>query len=299
MNKGTILVIALLKINKVGNSKVLKYIVDNNYSYDNCLNNVEKICSKNEFELLLEQASNEVKKNYELNIKSISIFDNEYPSKLYTITDPILYLYYIGNINLLTNKSVAIIGTRKPSEYAIQKTIEYTTAFIKRNIVVVSGLALGIDTVAHNTCINNNGLTIAVMPTGLDNIQPTSNKELARQIIINNGCIISEYSIGTPLNKFNYAKRDRIQSALSNAILVTEAAEKSGTMIAVNKNLKEQKPVYQDINNDNNIIKNKVDLNDSAIDEIIKAIDLDKLMEKSRKDKLDIKNTKHSQLTLF
>ena len=132
MNKGTILVIALLKINKVGNSKVLKYIVDNNYSYDNCLNNVEKICSKNEFELLLEQASNEVKKNYELNIKSISIFDNEYPSKLYTITDPILYLYYIGNINLLTNKSIAIIGTRKPSEYAIQKTIEYTTAFIKR-----------------------------------------------------------------------------------------------------------------------------------------------------------------------
>ena len=218
----------------------------------------------NNFDKFLDIADKEIKTNLKKGIQLITILDEEYPSKLFTITDPILYLYYRGDIKLITKPSIAVIGTRSPKDNTKVDTYNLVYDLVKEDYVIVSGLALGVDSIAHKSCVDNKGKTIAVLPTGIDNIQPSSNRTLAEDIIKNNGCLVSEYSVGTPLNKFNYAKRDRIQSALSNVIITPEAGESSGTMIAINKSIKESKPVFQFITNDNKLIKNILDIKEKA-----------------------------------
>ena len=218
-------IIALLKCPGIGPSKALKYIIENDLSLEKCISNIDKIVSNEDFDIYLEEAKKEIESNKKKDIKIITILDDSFPSKLYTISDPILYLYYYGNISLLNEPSVAIIGTRHPSEKSI-------------NYVIVGGLALGIDTIGHKTSIDCGGKTIAVLPTPIDDIQPRSNKGLANEIVMNDGLLVSEYSTGIPLSNFNYAKRDRIQAALADIIIVPEAKEDSGTMITIKKKLR-------------------------------------------------------------
>ena len=145
--------------------------------------------------------------------------------------------------------------------------------------------------------MDNNGKTIAILPTGLDDIQPISNKELAKQILNNNGCLVSEYSTGTVLTTFNYAKRDRIQVALANALFVGEANEKSGTMIAVNKAIKENIPAFQLATNNNKIIKNNLNING---DDIIKLFDeAEKNYHNEIKKETIININRDEQISLF
>lgn len=275
MNDRNIFLLALLKCKGIGKAKALRYILENNFNYELCIKNINNIVKKEEFNDNIEKSKNEIKLNLSKNIKIITVFDKEFPYKLYTIKDPILYLYYLGNINIINKKSIAIIGTRNPQENSIESAKKATNIFCKK-YVIVSGLALGIDCIAHNITLEKNAETIAVLPSGLDNIQPSTNKELARRIVKNGGCLVSEYSIGEKLNKFNYAQRDRIQSALSNAILVIEAKEKSGTMIAVKKSILEGKPVFQLVHNNNKLINENIDLDNILnIEKVYKSIDLD------------------------
>lgn len=140
-------------------------------------------------------------------------------------------LYAIGNIGLLKEKSISIVGSRNSSEYGRKITKNITKDLVENNIVIVSGMASGIDSVAHKTCLEYGGKTIAVLGSGFRHIFPKENEQLFHQIIESDGLVISEYPIDTPVQMKNFPKRNRIISGLSMGLLVIEAAYRSGTSI--------------------------------------------------------------------
>jgi len=258
-----LLILTLLKLDKWGPKKVYDYIEKNNFDYEKSLNNLTfelNDSEKNLFKEKLVGVKNKLKDNYEKGIQCINLLDNQFPKKLYCSKDKCLYLFYVGNIELLSKPSITIIGTRKPDDEFIDKGIKITKYFAKKGYVIVSGLALGCDQIAHRSCLDVNGDTIAVLPSPCDNPQPVSNKKLAQEIIYNGGLLISEYGTGERVEKFNFPRRDRIQSLLSNVALVIEATDESGTMNAVRKNLNEGKKVYAIDGNKISIIKDYVDV---------------------------------------
>lgn len=181
----------------------------------------------NSVEELIEKAKNN-------NIHIVPLGDESYPEQLAKIPKPPLVLYIKGNKDCLNNKlSIAIIGTRKPTDYGEKVAKRFGEYFAENNFVVVSGLALGCDTAAHVGCLDKNGKTVAVLAHGLDKVYPAKNKKLAEEIIDKGGCLISEYSLGVPAMAGNFVARDRIQSGLSLGVLVVETGIKSGTMHTV------------------------------------------------------------------
>lgn len=180
----------------------------------------------------------------EHNIKLISIKSKQYPEKLKYINNPPICLYILGNEKILNEKSIAIVGSRNYSEYGRTIALGFSYLLAKNNITVISGLAKGIDSFAHNGTMQAKGKTIAVIGTGIDLIYPKENKELVEEIIKNGGTVISEYPLGTLPNKENFPRRNRIISGLSDGILVVEAREKSGALITVNYGLEQGKNIY-------------------------------------------------------
>ena len=294
-------IIALLKCRGIGTTKLLKYVKDNDFNIARIKSNIKNLISEDDylcFDKILEEAKYEIESNLEKRIKLITLLDDRFPSKLYNTVDPVLYLYYRGDISLLDTPSVAIIGTRHPSDVIVDVTEKISGELSKEGLTIVSGLALGVDKAAHKGCLNAGGKTIAVLPSSIDNIQPSSHKDFAMYLLENCGLLVSEYPVGSILSKFNYAKRDRIQSALSSVILVTEAKEDSGTMIAVKKSLNEGKAVYQLSTNDNNIIKNNIDLdNDDYINIIKEAVNKD--LNKEDYNVIDEDDDDNEQISLF
>jgi len=139
-------------------------------------------------------------------------------------------LYLIGKLPAKAQPSVSIIGTRKPSAYGQEVAYKLAYDLAKRGIVVVSGLALGIDALAHKGALDAGGTTIAVMPGGLDEFYPRTNHRLAERIIASGGALISEYPAGDRPFKANFVARNRIVAAIADGVLVIEAATKSGTI---------------------------------------------------------------------
>lgn len=137
----------------------------------------------------------------------------------------------MGNISLLNTDSVAVIGSRNSSEYGEKITSEITKDLVNNGVTIVSGMAVGIDTVAHKTCLEYGGKTIAVLGGGFKNIYPKENTELFSKIIKNGGLVLSEFPYDEPVQKKNFPKRNRIISGLSLGVLVVEAAYRSGTSI--------------------------------------------------------------------
>lgn len=261
----SVFLLSLLKCRGIGNKKVLDFFDNYSFEYNDIAERVTEIVDVEEYNKALKIATIEVEKNLNAGVRIITVFDEAFPKKMLIKSDPILYLYYLGDISLINNKSIAIIGSRKANDENLKKTKVAAKLFSDNGFTIVSGLALGVDTYAHEGTIEAEGKTIAVLPSGLDNIVPWSNRDLAKRIIKNGGCLVSEYSVGTMLNKFNYTKRDRIQGALADVVLVTEASETSGTMFAVKTAQKEGKPVFQLNTNRNSLINNNVDI-DSDID---------------------------------
>lgn len=290
-------VIALLKCSGIGTAKALKFILKYNKNLDSCMKNVNEIVNHDEFKLNMDRSVNEVQSNLNKNINLITIFDKEFPSRLYTISEPVLYLYYMGDVSLLNMDSVTIIGTRHPNETSVVQT-KFIAEKISKKYVVVSGLALGIDSIVHQTTLDFSGKTIAVLPSSIDNIQPISNRQLAKNIVEKCGLLISEYSTGNQISKFNYAKRDRIQAALASVLIVTEAKEDSGTMIAVEKAFKEFKNVYQLSSNNNSKINKSFDIDDDFMKLIDDSVINYKNLEEEKINKLLNDNT-IKQIALF
>lgn len=167
-------------------------------------------------------------------IKILCNTDNNYPATLKEINDAPFLLFYKGNIKILNDHiCTAVIGTRTPTPHGIRTATRFGEVLASNNILVVSGLAKGCDSAAHNGCLNKNGHTAAVLATGLDSIYPKENIDLAERIVSLNGCLISEYPPCNPINRRNFVKRDRLVSGLSKGIIVVEAALKSGTMHTV------------------------------------------------------------------
>ena len=178
------------------------------------------------------------------NIDIISTEDNEYPKILKNIYDPPVSLYIKGNKEILNNDSIAIIGCRDCTQYGknVAQELAYNIAMKKINIV--SGLAKGIDGIAHKGAILSGGKTIAVLGNGLDTIYPTENIPLAKEILKTGGAIISEYPLGERPQKQNFPERNRIVSGMSKGIIVAEAKEKSGTLITVDFALEQGRDVF-------------------------------------------------------
>lgn len=175
----------------------------------------------------------------------VDINSKFYPERLRNISSPPKQLYCLGNLELLNYKNnIAVIGSRNCSFYGERAAKDFAFNLAKSNVCIVSGLAKGIDSFAHIGALNAKGRTIAVLGSGLDNIYPKENQKLFRDIIENNGLVITEYPLGTPVLKQNFPARNRIISGISDCVLVVEARKNSGTNITVDFALEQGKDVY-------------------------------------------------------
>src|SRR3989344_2456247 len=179
-------------------------------------------------------------------IKQIAVEEEVYPKLLGQIHDFPKTLYCRGNLNLLKKTCFAVVGTRKLTSYGKEITQNLIRGLVQSGFVIVSGLAFGIDTVAHQTTLDVGGKTIAVLGGGISdqNIGPQTNLPLARNILNNDGLLISEYSEKESIFPVNFAVRDRIVSGLSKGVLVIEAPEKSGALITANCAIDQNRDVF-------------------------------------------------------
>lgn len=161
----------------------------------------------------------------------IAMNDPHYPQSLKNIDSPPKGLFVLGNVECLSMPCLAIVGTRKPTHFARQLTENWAAAFSNAGIVIVSGLALGIDGAAHRGALAGSAKTIAVLGCGFQHDYPKQHRELQQAIIDQGGCIISEYSPETPPRPPNFPRRNRIISGLSYGVLVMEAAMRSGSLV--------------------------------------------------------------------
>jgi len=181
------------------------------------------------------------------NIWLITEEDANFPPLLREIPSPPTILYGRGNLKLLKEKTLlAVVGTRKPTQYGLEATSVLVRELTEAGIIIVSGLAMGIDARAHDTAIENKGRTIAVLGSGVDqnSIFPPENRNLARRLLESNGAIISEYAPTTPAVKEHFPARNRIISGLSQGVLVIEAREKSGALITARLALDQNREVF-------------------------------------------------------
>ncbi len=153
-------------------------------------------------------------------------------------------LYFIGNLPENRIPTVAIVGTRKPTAYGKEVTARLATDLAKRGVIIISGMAMGVDAIAHRSCIDAGGKTLAVLGNGVDVPYPASNLRLYNDIIQTGGAIISEYEPGTLAMSFMFLERNRIVSGLADAIVITEAAISSGTMSTAAHALEQGKEVF-------------------------------------------------------
>jgi DNA processing protein len=163
--------------------------------------------------------------------------DPDYPRLLFEIPDPPPVLYYRGQIELIREfdrqSAIALVGTRQPSEYGKRWTRKLSAALANNGFIVISGLAAGVDTEAHQSCLEAGGKTVAILGTGVDVVYPYKNRQLYHQLL-KTGLALSEYPAGTQPDRRHFPQRNRIVAGLSRALIVTEAPEKSGALITAN-----------------------------------------------------------------
>jgi DNA processing protein len=153
-------------------------------------------------------------------------------------------LYFVGEIPTTRQPSVAVVGTRKPTAYGKEVAHQLAYDLASKGVVIVSGLALGIDAIAHQAALEAQGTTLAVLANGLDSIYPATNRGLADNIIAHGGALISEYPPTTEARAYRFLERNRIVSGLSDAVIVVEAAIRSGTLATVTHALEQGREVF-------------------------------------------------------
>ena len=177
-------------------------------------------------------------------IKVIYRHSEEYPKQILDLENPPPFLFCKGNLSLLKNtRSIAVIGTRNNSPKGALIATKTIEAFHNRKFIIVSGLALGIDTIAHKAALKFGAPTVAVL-VDLSKISPATNKDLAEEILQNDGLLVAENKPGTPTVAALFAKRDRIQSGLSTAVFAIETSKNGGTMHAVRAADKMCRPIF-------------------------------------------------------
>ncbi|PGP20449.1 DNA processing protein DprA [Bacillus anthracis] len=184
-------------------------------------------------------------------------YEDSYPTSLKSIPSPPFFIFMKGNRSLLENKLIcSIVGTRNPTDQTLKQIDSTVQEMVSTDIVIASGLALGTDIHAHKCTLNNNGKTIAVLPSPIDNVTPKSHKPYANEILAKDGLLISEYYKNeTVFKKTNYIHRNRIISGLSNAVIIAECSEKSGTMHTARYAYKQKRPLYCFDNKSTGVLK--------------------------------------------
>ena len=187
-----------------------------------------------------------VKKLREKDIWFVTL-DDEYPQLLKEIKNPPFVLYGRGNpstLSVRSGPSVAVVGARKTTEYGREVTKLLTTELVLNGFTIVSGLALGVDAISHMTALENNGKTIAVLGCGVDCCYPRENLNLYNSMLESGNCIVSEFPLGMKPTQWTFPARNRIIAGLSQAVLVTEGAEDSGSLITAGFALKFGRKVF-------------------------------------------------------
>ncbi len=168
-----------------------------------------------------------------MKISKLSIKSPQFPDSLRALDDAPKSLNVLGNMP--TGTYVAIVGTRKPTAYGQQMTYELARELSRAGAVIVSGLAYGCDSIAHQAVIDTGGKTVAVLAHGLDRVYPVAHRDLAKAILAYGGALISEYEPGTVPMQFRFIERNRIIAAISRAVIVTEASARSGALFTANR----------------------------------------------------------------
>ncbi|MEG1963436.1 MAG: DNA-processing protein DprA [Clostridia bacterium] len=231
-----------LLLEKVQNASEIFDMVINNYSL------LKQILGDKNAELLKENSNNEyiqgiLTKMLANKVQAVTLESEMYPCQLKEIFCPPICLYCKGNLQLLNSNLLGVVGTRRPTRYGKDITRQFVRELVYSGFGIVSGMAKGIDTVAHSVALEEEAQTIAVVACGLDIIYPAENRELFNNLV-ENGLIISEYPIGFAPLTFRFPERNRIISGLSRGVLVTEAGKNSGSLITVNCALEQNRNVY-------------------------------------------------------
>lgn len=179
-----------------------------------------------------------------MKINTIVPDKNDFTQILTTIAKPPKTLHYTGTLPTERRLAVAVVGTRKPSRYGQEVTRRLSFDLAQRGAVIISGLALGVDAIAHSAALEAGGTTIAVLGNGLPKIQPVTNKQLGERIIHGGGAIISEYDTDEDVRPHYFLERNRLVSGLADAIIITEAAIKSGTLNTAAHALEQGKEIF-------------------------------------------------------
>jgi DNA processing protein len=174
----------------------------------------------------------------------LTFADEDYPGQLREIFDPPPVLWVLGDVKLLARPAIAIVGTRHPTPYGTGMAEVLARDLANHHLIVLSGMARGVDTAAHRGALAAGGSTVAVWGTGIDVIYPKENKSLAENILVAGGAIVSEYRLGTFPAPQNFPKRNRIISGISIGVLVVEAGENSGTRVTARCALEQNRDVY-------------------------------------------------------
>ena len=192
----------------------------------------------------LDLAQQECWKASEAGARIVALSDPEYPARLKEIYDPPVVLFVRGNVELLAKPGIAVVGTRHPTPYGTGMAERLATDLAAHGLVIISGMARGVDTAAHRGAISAKGKTIAVFGTGIDVMYPKENTRLAEQMLALDGALVSEFPVGTFAAPQNFPIRNRIISGMSVGVLVVEAAEYSGTRITSRCALEQNRDVY-------------------------------------------------------
>lgn len=234
--------IFLKSLKRVGKSTIYKKywdILNDCETFDDLVSKIKETSkfTADDIDKAIQNASNLYEYvNNDNGIQVITVFDDNYPEKLIVMENKRpLILYVKGDVEALTKPNIAIIGTRKPSDSSQEFEKELVENIVDNSDrVVVSGLALGCDKIAHQTTVDKNKVTIAILPSGVNVVKPASNKKLAEDILKTGGCLVSEYEPNAKVFRGNYVERDKIVAAFCDATFVVECGIKSGTMHTVN-----------------------------------------------------------------
>lgn len=225
-----------------------------------------------------------------MEIKILKIDNKKYPERLRNIKNPPQELYVLGDETILSNKGIAVIGSRCYTEYGKKYATKFAKELSEQNLTIISGMALGIDSFAHTACLSVGGKTIAVLGSGFNYIYPEENKELFYKIISNGGAVITEFKPNIMPNSKNFPIRNRIVSGLSCGVLVIEAAYRSGTSITAGLAKEQGKKVFCIPSNldrtkgigTNNLIKEGASLI-TCTNDILEELNLEKIQENNER----------------
>lgn len=273
------------------------------YGISNIRQDIKEKIIHNRNKHYLEKLFNKIEKD---KIKVVTIYDDNYPNGLKYIDDRPRVLFVKGNILKDDKLSIGIVGSRKATAYGKWACEKFTRELINMGVTIVSGLASGIDAVAHRVALDNGGRTIGILGNGIDIIYPKRNLSLYQEME-SKGAIISEFPMGTPPLAYNFPQRNRIISGISLGIIVIEAQEKSGSLITAHHALEQGKDVFALPGNINSIFSsgtNKL-IKDGAkplleIEDILEEFqELKKNVLESKKESLDLSNFSETEIKII